>query len=375
MEGRRIGDRLLARLSEKSNYSPAKSKLNFAVPNEKILRDFGRIFPKIIPPGKIQCTMDMLKNKNDIVIMGDAKLVTKGLKDDFSGDVNLFGHEQNPNLNELKKYMEKRIDFISDSISKFHMSSTEDKFNTLSDLTDLVTEMVRRVRDYHTSKSQKLVRYNDGNYPTKPDKAISACKTNMYTAGIWVLKSLSLNDKIFDIMRMLQQNVKSYDGGPQSSLLDFNNLHLLHSSAYVAGEIDRNDYPHLIKKYSDEWKEMVRESLITDECISDSLGLNGTVKLNQYIKTFLKEECEPVQFNFSDKRQYELDGIATIANTFLPALLPACAKLYEEGCSFICSGLYAKFMCVSPMCVVRYVIDKYIWHTLHTLLRYIVRNY
>ena len=104
--------------SEKSKYSPDKSKINFAVPDEKVLRDLGRVLPKIIPPGKIQCTMDLLRGKDDIILMGDAKLVTKGLKTDFCGDVNLFGHEQNPNLQQLKNYLDKRIEFISDSIWK-----------------------------------------------------------------------------------------------------------------------------------------------------------------------------------------------------------------------------------------------------------------
>ena len=46
--------------SEKSKYSPDKSKINFVVPDEKMLRDLGRVLLKIIPLGKIQCTMDLL---------------------------------------------------------------------------------------------------------------------------------------------------------------------------------------------------------------------------------------------------------------------------------------------------------------------------
>ena len=285
--------------------------------------------------------------------MGDAKMVTKGLKSDFCGDVNLFGHEHNPNLEELKKYMDRRIQFIADSISKFDSSCTEDRFNILSDLTDLITEMIQRVCKYHKAESQKLVRFNVGNYPAKPDKAISACKTNMYTASIWVMKSLRFNDKLFEMMRILQKNMKVCNETNAVSLPGFSSLRLLHKSDYVAGEIDREEYPHLIRKYSDDWKDMVRESLITDECISDCLGLNGSIKLTNYINTYIKEECEPLQFMVNDKHQYELDGIATIAKTFIPALLPACAKIYEEGCSFLASRLYRKFMCVSPVCVVR----------------------
>ena len=100
----------------KSNYDPKISKINFALPSEKVLRYYSRSLPKIIPPGKIHCTMGLLRNKKDIILMGDAKLVTKGFNTNFSGDVNLFGHETNPNLDNLKEYMERRIDFISEYV-------------------------------------------------------------------------------------------------------------------------------------------------------------------------------------------------------------------------------------------------------------------
>ena len=89
---------VISKQCPKSNYDPKISKINFAVPSEKVLRDYSRSLPKIIPPGKIHCTMELLKNKKDIILMGDAKLVTKGLNANFSGEVNLFGHETNPNL-------------------------------------------------------------------------------------------------------------------------------------------------------------------------------------------------------------------------------------------------------------------------------------
>ena len=61
-----------------SKYSPDLSKVNFAVPDEKILRDMKKVLPKIIPPGKIRKTIDMIVGKKDLVLMADGKLVTKG---------------------------------------------------------------------------------------------------------------------------------------------------------------------------------------------------------------------------------------------------------------------------------------------------------
>ena len=51
--GEKNWGQVVTRSSKKSHYSPKKSKINFAVLDEKILREFGHKMPKIIPPGKI----------------------------------------------------------------------------------------------------------------------------------------------------------------------------------------------------------------------------------------------------------------------------------------------------------------------------------
>ena len=349
---------VVAKECGKSKYEPHLSKINFAVPDEKVLRDMNCIMPKIIPPGKISSTMRIIQDKQDIIIMGDAKLVTKGLKKDFCGDVNLFGHEINPNLDDLKKYMDRRIIFISDCIEKYGSSTSCDQFNIIADLTDLLTEMIQRVRKFYKGESQKLLRFSQGQFPCKPDKAISACKTNMYTASIWVLKSLNFNDELFKMLCTLQKNVSMQPVNKRIDIRKCANLRLLHDSDYVCSEIDMNEYPHLIKKYSAQWKEMLKECIIPYESIADCLGINGTRKLNEYVKNHLKEEGELSCFHIEHKSQYELDGIATIANAIMPGLLPSCAIMYEEGCSFIRSHLYGKFLMVSPVAVIRYSLQS-----------------
>ena len=58
----------------------------------------------------------------------------------------------------------------------------------------------------------------------------------------------------------------------------------------MSKEIERDKYPHLFAKYSEEWRELVKECIVSDECISDCLGLSGSKKLNKYVKTFLHQE-------------------------------------------------------------------------------------
>ena len=89
--------------TDRSIYDPDVSKINFAVPDKKVLHDYRQELPKLFLPGKIHASLELLCNKNDIILMRDGKLVAKGLKTDFAGDVNLFGHETSPNLDDLKE--------------------------------------------------------------------------------------------------------------------------------------------------------------------------------------------------------------------------------------------------------------------------------
>ena len=99
--GEKNWGQVVMKQSLKSKHSPDLSKVNFAVPDEEILRDMKKVLPKIIPPGKIKKTIDMIAGKKDLILMADGKLVTKGLRNEFSGDVDLYGHETEPNIFEL----------------------------------------------------------------------------------------------------------------------------------------------------------------------------------------------------------------------------------------------------------------------------------
>ena len=104
----------------------------------------------------------------------------------------------------------------------------------------------------------------------------------------------------------------------------------------------------------------MKESLVTDECISDCLGLKGSKKLDKYVRNYLRDEGELEIMDICSKSQYELDGLVTIACKFMPSLLPTCAVMYKEGCSFISGNMYGKFLAASPLAVIRYVCLKFL---------------
>ena len=55
--------------TSKSKYASRNSKINFAVPDEKVLRNYNRVLPKVIPPGKIESGLNLLNNIEQICLV------------------------------------------------------------------------------------------------------------------------------------------------------------------------------------------------------------------------------------------------------------------------------------------------------------------
>ena len=264
----------------KSQYDPHTSSINFAVPNEKILTDFNRTLPKLILPGKIEVSLWMMSDKKYLIIMGDGKLVTKGLGENFTGDVNLFGHQVSPNLMELKEDLKIKLRFISQCASKYFEAKHDDKIDMVEELLDLVTHMTRDIRLFHMNESKKLKRYELRESNLKfLDKAISKCKTNMYTAVVWCKNTMKLNCNLGKIMASLQENNYIYKTTDRAELTELENVRLLHECDYVSANLQPHDSPHLIRKYTEMWMDLKSESFIRDDTAYSALGLNGIKKL------------------------------------------------------------------------------------------------
>ena len=62
---------VISKVTTRGKYDPDKSEINFAVPDERQLCSQDRILGRIIQPGLIDASMNMLKNHKDIVLMAD----------------------------------------------------------------------------------------------------------------------------------------------------------------------------------------------------------------------------------------------------------------------------------------------------------------
>ena len=161
--------------------------------------------------------------------------------------------------------------------------------------------------------------------------------------------------KIVEIMTNLQNNTQMVRTESTVHMDKIANVRLLHDADYIDKNINRNEHPHLIKKYSDQWKDLVKESLLTEQCVSSSLGLNGIKEMKYYFQKLVHEENIHEMFQKNNNDNFENDAICTISCIVMPAILPLCALFYEEGCSFIDGKINKKLLSTSPLGIIRYV--------------------
>ena len=305
----------------RSNYNPNKSKINFAVPSERVLRNFDEQLPKIIPPGKIHKCLNLLKGEKDIVLMADGKLVTKGLKEHFCGDVNLFGHEVNPNIAELKEEIQKHLNFVSQSLVNFKICDEVDKYGMVRDLTNCITGLIGQIRKFVSHEQKRLRGYTKSVFSEqKYVKVISSCKTNLYTSFLWLKKALQLNVKLLNLMSTIQRNSHIFASSTQKHLSECYNIRLLHSAEYVMSKVDPIDYPHLIKDGSDMFLDLKRQSLITCDSVYNCLGLYTSKAMKLHFRQYVQETLD-IENNASHK----YSGISTLINIIMPSLLLLCS--------------------------------------------------
>ena len=166
------------------------------------------------------------------------------------------------------------------------------------------------------------------------DKAISACKTNMYTSAIWIKKALKCNLQLCKMMATLQHNLHRFKSNSRLDIHSLHNGHFLYDSNYVSSNVTFTEYPNLIKRYSDLWYELLHESVVSSDTTYNALGLNGINSSKIHFKQYVKDEQfmeSQTQVTYS---QCELNGLASLCSTFASSLLPSCAVFYEEGCRF-----------------------------------------
>ena len=97
-------------------YDPKSVEINFAVPDKRYLRCQDRRFGKLIQLGIMKDSLRILQDHPDVVLMADCKRLSKGLKGECLGDIDLWSHEGPPTLGDKLQELEHYKRIISEGI-------------------------------------------------------------------------------------------------------------------------------------------------------------------------------------------------------------------------------------------------------------------
>ena len=133
-----------------------------------------------------------------------------------------------PNINELENEIQRHLEYISNCTCNFGLAESSDKYHMLSDLLNLMTVVIGKIRKFGSNEIKLLKTYEKSVFcDQKYMKVISTCKTNIYTSKIWLKK---VNMEIHEIMAQLQKNNHLFSMSSHSNLSNKCNVRLLHAS-------------------------------------------------------------------------------------------------------------------------------------------------
>ena len=295
-------------------YDPNKSEINFAVPDERYLRTLDSKYGKVIPPGIIEDSYRLLSNHPDVVIMADCKRVAKGLRAERLGDVDLWGHEAKPTLQQKIDKVKDELESIKTIVDSIPELDELDIYTSLSQLLRMITFNIRDIRQIELKERRRLINYDKLNPdPNFRAAAKSACKTQIYECKLFVHKALQLNLQICKCLAKMQNN-HSFLQPDNVKLSTQMNVRRLLSVGYVSGHIDIQASPHLIKQGSDQWKEFRKQSHITGSTAYNALGFRGFSKVKEHFNEFVyKRQPKPfppdVEMRLQHGSSHEVKGL------------------------------------------------------------------
>ena len=276
-------------------YDPKSSEINFAVPDECYLRCQDRRFGKLIQPGIMKDSLRILQDHPDVVLMADCKRLSKGLKGERLGDIDLWSHEGPPTLVDKLQELEHHKEIISDGIENLEESNDLDLYLKLKHILKISSLRIKDIREVLLKQTCRLSYLNGiSSDPNFKIAAKSACKAQIYECRVFVNKALSLNLRICKCLAQIQ-GTEDHFNLENITLCNVHNVRRLHNTSYVGANCDLNVHTHLIKQGSEEWMDLRKSSHITGSTAYNALGFRGFKCVREHFKQFIYNK-EPSPF-------------------------------------------------------------------------------
>ena len=178
--------------------------------------------------------MELIQDHQDIVLMADCKRVSKGLKSDNMGDVNLWGHEHPPTLQQRLQQLQEECSYLRGRLQSLPYDGLFQLHVDLKYLLQLVTMKIRDICTTELQERRRLMNYEKCNPdPTYKASTKGACRAHIYECKTVITNALQLNQSICKSMSLLQKTSCCFNS-VNVSLEKQVNVCRLHPADYVA---------------------------------------------------------------------------------------------------------------------------------------------
>ena len=365
LRGRGHFSQVTSQKSSKSKYQPSLGEFNFPIPSILTLKKLNIGFPTEIPVGFVKQSLDLAeeraKSGAEYILSFDGKLITPGCKGESTGDSNLWGMEGPPNLQQSVKILKhctnvsKSVDVDMDNYSgSLH-------YNHLCELLNVSSLRIKRLRNRITGAfylRKKLIQKCGDNEELKYKhrRQMSTLNQNTAECEAVVRHLLEVNIKTTEIMAALNNNLDVHirQKARHINLIEHaNNFQLLPPDVVrLVLDITKEENVQYIKQRSNEWFEVRKSARVTGSSVNRAIGLDTLTKQKEHHYVHVRgREPQPVspelQKLFDHGTKIEVNAVATLVSTVVPAYLPACFSFYEVGPCFIHSEKRRNLMEVS----------------------------
>ena len=318
MSGRKNSGQVCTRQTDPGHYDPLKGSFNFAVPDVKTLRRHQTKVEKYMYSGILHGSFDLIDKMKQYVLEYDAKRISKGLGEEGIGDVNLWGYEGPPNLQQSKAQLQKEVKLI-EQLQEFEETQDDTLYPLLR---EMVTNVSRRIQKKRLSVlgHQKYLRELEQMCNGKPklakkyNKASQDTKANIYLLNNWIADALQLCKNICYIMSNINENNNVFACGTEIDLKKQSNLKILRQPETFSNKVNLDIHTHVVKQRTQKWMELRKQSNVTGSSMYRSLGLDTLKCQKEHYNEFIlgnapKPFTEEVQKRIDHGVENEVNSI------------------------------------------------------------------
>ena len=350
--------------------------VNFVVPHKNILKE--EIQKREIScqsPGIIHSNINAIADFSDVQnknykLCVDGKKITVGFGKNL-GEVDLYGHESSPTLNEKRERLNVECILVSNQIEKLdrmleigklkikelNQDNKSDLLNSSLDIISVFTEHIKELRLTKIKREQadeRLMKMSEQPWQKSPYcLAISSMKTHIHRLNICIAGVLQLNCNLGMIAASCNYKHELYCSNKE--------IYLNHQSNYVClkklESYDRVEItPDITKQRTDKWFELRKIGKATGSTLHKAVGLSTLREQQHHFDKLFKSDpgtsseeglSTEVKRIMKHGEENEINAVGAIVGKIIPVFAPE-SKFYEEGCYVVRSLDHKPILVVSP---------------------------